>query len=170
MRKSIKLLFILLTIGPTAFGQSKPTKSFAITGSVRKELSLTQEQLLNAKVHNIGTVDITNHKGDLKGSARNMKGILLRDLLQPVVLNEKNPKFFSEFYFVCSGTDGYKVVYSWNELFNTSVGDKVFIVTEKDGKNMLDNEDGLLMISSDDRKTGRRFVKNLETIQVRRAE
>ncbi len=164
------LTCLLLVLQFDVFAQSKATTSFVIKGDIKSEITITVKELRSQKLHSIGTIDITNHKGEIKGSAKDMKGILLRELIQSVSLNVDNPKYYSEYYFVCTGTDNYKVVYSWNELFNTAVGDKVFIVTEKDGQNMLDNEDGLLMISSDDRKTGRRFVKNLETIEVRRVQ
>jgi hypothetical protein len=170
MRIIVNTLAILVIASTFAFAQGKPTKSFTIQGKIKTELKIDSEELAKYTVQAIGNVNITNHKGELKGQAKDMKGILLSDILRQIVLDEESPKFFSEYYFVCVGSDNYKVVYSWNELFNTAVAKKVFIVTEKDGKNILDNEDGILMISADDQKTGRRFVKNLESIQVRRVE
>lgn len=169
MKKHYILFVILVTISFGVAAQ-KATQSFAIRGKIKQEITITETDLKKYTTQTIGTVNITNHKGDLKGKAKDMTGILLRDILQNVVLDEENPKFFSEYYFVCVGSDKYKVVFSWNELFNTAVSQKVFIVTQKDGHNMLNNEDGILMISSEDFRTGRRFVKNLESIQVRRAE
>lgn len=163
------ILVILLTISTCVFAQ-KATQSFVVKGKVKTELTVDEAGLKKYATQTIGTVNITNHKGDLKGKAKDMSGILLRDILQTVALDEENPKFFSEYYFVCIGSDNYKVVFSWNELFNTVVSQKVFVVTSKDGQNMLNNEDGILLISSEDFRTGRRFVKNLESIEVRRAE
>lgn len=161
-------LILFLLFSTASFAQQ--TRSIDIHGKVKAQLKIDEAQLRAYMIHTIGTVNITNHKGDLKGKAKDMKGILLRDVLQNIVLDEENPKFFSEYYFVCVGTDDYKVVFSWNELFNTAVAQRVFIVTQKDGQNMLDNEDGILMISADDLRTGRRFVKNLASIQVRRVD
>jgi hypothetical protein len=163
-------LTILVIASTVSFAQGTATKSFTIKGKVKTELKIGSEELAKYTVQTIGDINITNHKGELKGQAKDMRGILLSDILQKIILDEESPKFFSEYYFVCVGTDNYKVVYSWNELFNTAVAKKVFIVTQKDGHNMLDNEDGILMISADDQKTGRRFVKNLESIQVKRAD
>ena len=66
--------------------------------------------------------------------------------------------------------DGYTAVYSWNEIFNTVVGDAPYIVTEKDGKLASSMEEAILMISPKDFKTGRRHIKSLTTIEVRRAK
>lgn len=168
MNKLPHTLLLLVLFSSTVFGQQ--TNSFNIKGKIKSELTIRADQLKKIPVSNIGTVSITNHKGEVKGQAKDMKGILLTDVLKDVVLDQDNPKLFSEYYFVCTGSDNYKAVFSWNELFNTKVADRVFIVTEKDGKNMFNNEDGILMISADDAKTGRRFVKNLATIYVGRAE
>ncbi|HEY0653354.1 MAG TPA: hypothetical protein VGD65_09510 [Chryseosolibacter sp.] len=169
IRKAHLLLIICIALPLTVNGQ-RQTRSFTIKGKVKQELTVDEAGLKKYTVQTIGTVNITNHKGELKGKANDMSGILLRDILEGVLLDEDNPKFFSEYYFVCEGSDKYKVVFSWNELFNTATSQKVFIVTQKDGQNMLDNADGMLMIASGDFRTGRRFVKNLESIHVRRAE
>ena len=87
-----------------------------------------------------------------------------------VEINAESPKVLSEYYFVCKANDGYTVVYSWNELFNTAVGDAAYIVTEKDGRPASSMDDTVLMISPKDFKTGRRHVKSLTTIDVKRAK
>lgn len=163
-----KLICVIVILICSSFANEKMTKSFVIKGKIKEEKTIAIEDLQKLTLHTIGAVTITSHKGEAKGKARHMKGILLKDILQTVTLDADSPKLFSEYYFVCVGSDGYKVVYSWNELFNTAVSEKVFIVMEKDGKNMTEDEDGILMISSDDYRTGRRFLKNLETIRVER--
>lgn len=169
MKFILPLITCLIIFESVAVAQ-KQTQSFAIKGKVKQEMTVGEAELKKYSTQTFGTISITNHKGEIKGKAKDMSGILLRDILQNVLLDEDNPKLLSEYYFVCIGSDNYKVVFSWNELFNTAISQKVFIVTQKDGKNMLNNEDGILMIASEDFRTGRRFVKNLESIQVRRAE
>jgi hypothetical protein len=159
----------ILVISLSCFGQAPP-QSVTITGKVKSEKKLQFADLQKFTLQNIGDVKIANHAGEIKGTAKAMKGILVRDLLEQVSLQTDNPKFNSEFYFVCKAADGYKVVYSWNELFNTSTGESVYIVLEKEGKSMTDNEDHFLMISARDMRTGRRYVKNLDTIYVGRAD
>ncbi len=85
-------------------------------------------------------------------------------------LNEEKPKLFSEYYFTCIATDGYKVVFSWNELFNTEVGHKVMIISEAGGKRTEDLDDHIAIISPLDKATGRRYVKKLQEIKVERVK
>jgi hypothetical protein len=80
------------------------------------------------------------------------------------------PKLFSSMYFTCVGSDGYKVVYSWNELFNTPVGDNVYIVMEKNGIKADKLPSSIQMTSMLDYKTGRRYLHNLDKIVVSIAE
>jgi hypothetical protein len=168
--KQTLLALTLAVLFLMGFDTAQSTKSFVVKGKVKAEKKIEMPDLQKLTLHSIGSVNITSHKGDLKGKAKDMKGVLLREVLQTVELDAESPKFYSEYYFVCKGGDGYKVVYSWNELFNTAVGNSVYIILEKDGKNLTDDEDSLLMISSEDVRTGRRYVKNLEIIQVGRAE
>jgi hypothetical protein len=169
-RAVLSVAIILVTTILWAYDVQKPTPFITVSGKVKSEKKFLIADLQKFSLRPIGDVVISNHKGESKGTAKGMKGILLRDMLDQVALDTDNPKLFSEYYFVCKAADGYKVVYSWNELFNTTVGNTVYLILEKDQKSMIGNEDSMLMISTQDVRTGRRYVKNLETIFVGRAE
>lgn len=162
------LLFLVLT----AFGQKdyKPTSSFTISGDVKAPVTIQIGDLAKWKAVAIGDVVITNHLKEKKSEAKGLKGVLLTDVLSSVEINSESPKVLSEYYFICKANDGYTVVYSWNELFNTTVGETAYIVTEKEGKSAAAMPDAILMISTKDYATGRRHVKALETIVVKRAK
>ena len=93
-----------------------------MNGKIKAPQTIRIEDLKKYKVSHLGDVSITNHKGEIHGTAKNLSGVLLKEILESIPLDTDNPKQFSEYYFVCRGSDGYKVVYSWNELFNTSTG------------------------------------------------
>ncbi|WP_134087864.1 hypothetical protein [Olivibacter sp. XZL3] len=83
-------------------------------------------------------------------------------------MGEESPKVLSEYYIVCIAKDGYKVVFSWNELFNTPIGDSVLVVTNINEATNGEQEDDLALLSPKDMATGRRYVKQLQTIQFLR--
>lgn len=147
-----------------------PTQSFTISGEVKLSVTVGIADLKKWKEVSIGDVVITNHLGEKKSEYKALKGVLLKEVLSSVEFNAESPKFLSEYYFVCKATDNYTVVYSWNELFNTATGDTAFIVTEREGKTAAQMDDAILMVSSKDFKTGRRHVKSLSSIEVRRAK
>lgn len=145
------------------------TQSFTVSGDIKNEKTISVSDFSQWKEKTIGDVTITNHLGEVKGVARAMKGVLLKEALQSIELKAESPKVFSEWFIVCKATDGYKVVYSWNELFNSKLGESVYLVTEKEGKRASNMTESVLMISTEDFKTGRRFVKSLQSIEFRRA-
>lgn len=113
---------------------------------------------------------IYNQKGEVKDTVTGMRGVPLKALLAPVDYVYKKPKTLNEFYFVFTASDGYKVVFSWNEIYNTEAGNEFFIVTEMKGKKLKNSEQRMLFISTADIKTGRRYIKGLRTIEVKQVE
>ena len=148
----------------------KPSDEFVISGQIAHELTFSLADLEKMPSKKIDDIVITNHLGEAKGTAKNMKAILLKSLLEKIEFKSESPKVLSEFFFTFIATDNYKVVYSWNEIFNTSTGDNIYLITEKDGKKLSEMADRILVITSSDQKTGRRNIKGLNKIVVSRAE
>ncbi|HTI57649.1 hypothetical protein [Mucilaginibacter sp.] len=168
-----KLLLILSLYTGTALAQDAPYKTthqFTISGKVKKESVITLDSLNSYPLKEIGDIRVTNHLGDFKHNDEKLKGVLLKDILNHSQWAVSGPKFFSELYFVCTGADGYKVVYSWNELFNTQAGDQVYILMEKNGVKAGKLPESLQMASMLDMKTGRRYLHNLDKIVVCQAQ
>lgn len=170
MKKSILLFFVIICI--SIFGQEKKisTTEFRVIGQVKKELIISLNDLEKYPAQNIKDLPITNHLGEARYTAKNLKGILLKDLLKDLQINVDSPKKLSEFYFVFTAIDNYKVVFSWNEIFNSSTGDNIYVVTKKDGTKIKDMDDRILIVTTSDFKTGRRHIKALSKIEVRRAQ
>ena len=83
-------------------------------------------------------------------------------------IDAENHKVLNEYYFVCIASDDYKVVFSWNEIFNNAAGKSVYIITGQDGNwaYVLDNR--IALVSSKDHRTGRGYVKGLQKIVIER--
>lgn len=170
MKKLFAFYFTLITV--FSFSQSKqtPTDEFSIVGMVPKELTFNMASIEKMPATKIGDLVITNHLGEKKGTATNLSGIPIKTFFKDIDLKVESPKQMSEFFFVFVASDNYKVVYSWNEIFNTSTGDNTFLVVEKDGKKLGEMEDRLLIVTKTDYKTGRRFIKSLSKIIVQRVQ
>ncbi|CAN5159581.1 hypothetical protein BH09BAC6_BH09BAC6_33680 [soil metagenome] len=167
-----KLLIFFLLCNAAVFAQEKlsATHQFTISGKVKKESVITIDSLQQYTPANIGDIKVTNHLGEFKHKDEKLKGILLKDILSHTIISTSGPKYLSTIYFICTGVDGYKVVYSWNELFNTEVGNHVYIIMEKNGINAAQMPESIQMTSTMDFKTGRRYLHNLKRIEVRQAE
>lgn len=171
MHKILKkvVLLVLLATASVHAQETKPTKQIVVKGDITKVFTITQETIKKANVVAIPDVVITNHLGEPRKTLTKLKGVLLKDLLaKEVIYTVESPKYYSEYYFIFEAADGYKVVYSWNELFNSETGNHVFLITSVDGKNSSEMDDSILTLCTTDKKTGRRHVKFLKTITVQR--
>jgi hypothetical protein len=167
------IFYILFLCAFTAFGQKKdvpPTNEFMVVGQVETEVKYSITDLEKMESKPIENLVITNHSGEKRGAIKELKGIPIKTVLSSVKFKSDSPKTLSEFYFTFIASDGYKVVYSWNELYNTSTGDNVYLVTEKEGQKLKEMNDRILIVTTTDFKTGRRHIKGLSKIVVGRVE
>lgn len=168
-----KLLWLWVCMGCLSVWaqQAGPaTDQFVVTGRIMKDTTFTLTSLLALESTPIPDLTITNHMGEPRGVARGLRGVLVKDLLQSVRPDTDNPKLFSEYHYTFVAADGYKVVFSWNELFNSPTGDHVYLVVEKEGKTLGEMPGQILVITTTDFRTGRRHIKALEKIVVGRAD
>ena len=143
----------------------EPNK-LVVTGRVTRPLVLGMEELRAMDTEEIADLMIICGDGDPKGSIRNCKGVLLDKILGKADVIKEEHNDTKKMFIVVSAHDGYRVVFSWQEIFNTAVGGGVMILLERDGI-LLDGEQGLLeLISAEDYFAGSRYVKGLKSIEV----
>ena len=170
MKKLYILTFLLSSILSFSQKEIQSTDHFTVSGKTKNTITFNAVDLAKLESIVIPDVTITNHLGEKKSVAKSLKGILLTTVLSKIELDNDNAKTLSEFYFICIASDGYKVTFSWNELYNNPVGEHTYIVTQKDDKSVTDMKERILLISTTDFKTGRRYVKGLEKIIVARVD
>lgn len=172
MKRLIAILALIVACG-SANAQHKevtPTEEFTIEGAVENEQHLTIKDLLQFRQDTLKNIVFRDKVGKAKGAGRNMQGVLLRTLLDSAHVAAKDHKVLNELCILLTASDGYKNVYSWNEIFNTSVGDSVYIITQIENKPIQDMEDRILVMSLADKTSGRRHLKALEEIAIKRAK
>lgn len=167
MMKYTRLLLVCLVATPV-FAQEKTT-SFTVQGAVAQPVTFSWRDIQPLPSERLGRVVITNHLGERKKELTEVEGVPLANLLSRVSITAENPRVLSEYYFVFIAKDDYRVVFSWNELFNHPAGQRIFLVTACNGKRQEAIEDGMLMLVPDDLRTGRRHLKSLDRIEVKRA-
>jgi len=98
------------------------TDHIQISGLVDSSFSISFETIARQKAVKLGHFKVISHSGAFKKEYRRLSGVPLLPILEKVKITAQNPKELSEYYFVMSASDGYRVVFSWNELFNTPIG------------------------------------------------
>jgi hypothetical protein len=160
------LLVLFAAFSARGQRQIPPSDSLKIEGAIKAKKIYTLAQLDTFTKVYIHDQVTCNNKGEPKDTLKNMRGILLKTLLAPIEYVYEKPRYLNEFYLVLVGSDGYRVVVSWNELYNTDVGNQFYIITEMDGKKVND----ISCISTSDLNAGRRHVRGLERIEVRQVK
>lgn len=170
MHKKMKtvLLMVFLLVAGIGYGQETiaPTEKFTIEGKVKNSISFSLNQAGQYSATAVDSIVIYNHLMQPRRTIRNIKGILLRDIIDKAVIDMPSPKLLSQIYITCIGSDGYKVVFSWNELYNTDIGKQVLVITAADGKPAVEGKDKIAIIATADKATGRRFVKCLARVII----
>lgn len=168
--KKITLILSIIFLSKIGFSQKtiESTDQFTVMGLVEKQKTITFHDLEKEKIVALGDFKVTNHLGEFKKEYKNVKGVSLLKLLNEVNIKASSPKLLSEYYLVFKASDGYSVVASWNELFNTEIGNSFYLVVEADGKLQSDSSEKILLVSTKDFKTGRRHVKGLQSIEIKK--
>jgi len=161
----------LLGIAAAAIAQTPSTSAtLSVSGNVVEPLTLTADDLRRYPAH---AVDYsprgTRSPAVPDESARHYTGCLLRDVLSAARPTEAKARDLRKSYVVASASDGYEVVFSWAELFVSPVGDTVFVVYERDGTPLPDDEGRIALVTLGDRSPAR-HVKWLRALSLRTAQ
>ena len=162
------LRWVLATTGEIANPTEFVTESVAISGAVEHPLKLSVDDLRKFPPKKVGEVPMVCQSGANLGQLEHLKGVLLRDILEKAVVVSHNHNDVKKMAIIATASDGYKVVFSWTEVFNSPMGDGVIVFFEKDGKALGDDEGRIAMVSTKDTRTGPRHVKWLQGIEVRK--
>jgi hypothetical protein len=167
------IIFLLSTCSLQLYAQHDheipPTGRFTVSGIVKHEIKFRTDNLSGYTQDSLGDVIMRNKKGEQKGIAKHLKGILLKTILDSAAIIVGKPKEYGELVITLTASDGYQNVYSWNELFNTEIGNHVYIITEMDGKSISEMPDRILVLSLSDFNSGSRHLKALSKIEIKKA-
>lgn len=166
--KTILLSFIVLlhSIQLIAQPSIEPSQAITIHGNIKKIVVITMDDLEQLESRSIPNIVIYNHKGEARDTLRQVRGIRLKEVLAMIQFDYKQAKDLNTCYLVLEATDHYKVLYSWNELFNSTIGDGVYILTHVNGYSLRKMPQRIACISLHDQLSGRRYVQGLQQIIV----
>jgi len=139
----------------------------AVTGAVVSPKFFSVADLEGLPLQQVAEVDIVCASGVKVGRKENLRGVLLRDIIEEAQLKALTPRDFRKMAVIAKATDRYAVAFSWGELFNSAAGDHVIVYFHKDGGPLGDEEGRIALISTQDTLTGPRHVRWLNEIEVR---
>ena len=161
MKKILLICIVLAAVDVSAQKNIETTNEFTVEGKIKNNLSFSLKHLADFQSKHLDSIVIYNHLMEARKTIRNIKGVLLKDIIDKAVIDVGSQKLLSEYYITCIASDNYKVVVSWNEIYNSIIGESILIITEADGKNANQLEDRIALLSAADGATGRRYVKGI---------
>ena len=93
-----------------------------------------------------------------------------KTILDNAGIEISSKKDFNRIYIHVIASDGYDVIFSYNEIFNTKNGDNIIVFYKKNGKLLEPHEGKIALISTDDIKNGPRHIKWLQKIIVKKID
>ncbi|MBS0445070.1 MAG: molybdopterin-dependent oxidoreductase [Proteobacteria bacterium] len=139
-----------------------------LTGFVPQACAYTLAELQQLPSRMLGTTEIVCLTGEQVARADSYRGVALIDLLAQTGLGNVSRHALKECMIIARGSDGYRALFSWNELYNTPVGDGVIVVYERDGDALDPHLGPCALISASDLRTGPRHLRQLCEIKVLR--
>jgi len=127
---------------------------------------LSHAELRAMPRHELGAVDVLCLTGRQVSHVEKLAGARLTDILNLVGLAELPRAELKQCIIVAEGQDGYRAVFSWNELHNTPVGNKVQVLYEQGGTSLDAHLGALCLISANDLHLGPRHLRSLCRVSV----
>jgi DMSO/TMAO reductase YedYZ molybdopterin-dependent catalytic subunit len=150
---------------PAVVVRAADSPALVVKGAVENPLALTFDALRTLPVHEYEETWPEGHGAPHAPSK--VKGIALRDILDRARLVEKRPRDLRKTIIVADARDGYRAIFTWVELYLSSLGDGVVVVFERDGKPLAESEGPLALVSLKDERRGPRHVKWLKSLEAR---
>lgn len=137
-----------------------------VAGAVQTPLALTREQLEALPWRDFAESREVQQDGRTVKLVVRYQGFPLRDLIDRAGLSPDR-QAVRRAVVLLTARDGYRVSFSWGELYNSALGDGVILVRSQDGRDLI-GADGLPALRSlQDTRSGPRHVRWLERIEVR---
>jgi hypothetical protein len=148
-----------------AFVRAAQAPALVVKGIVEQPLSLGLDELRAFPVHEFEDSGPEGH-GPPRAPSK-VKGVMLRDILDRARLVEKRPRDLRKTIVIADARDGYRAIFTWVELYLSSLGEGVAVVFERDGKPLAESEGPVALVSLKDERRGPRHVKWLTSIEAR---
>lgn len=141
------------------------TSKISVTGQVKQPLELSLDDLRKLPVLQMKMMP---HGGLSKGKPAPVivKGVLLRDILEKAAVQTATPYDVKKSAILVTASDGYRVVFSWPEVFHSPIGEGAILYFEMDGKPLSDNE-GRIALGSLRDNGNYRYARWVSSIEVR---
>jgi hypothetical protein len=133
--------------------------TFSVTGIDGMAVPISAADLYRLPQQTVSTAD--------HGVAVAFQGVLLTDVLArvPTPVGETLRKTAASYYVLAEGADGYKAVFSWAEIDPSFSDRRMYVVTKRDGKPLVNDRGPFELIVPGDKRASR-WVHQLSALKI----
>ena len=152
--------------GKHKYGREYMSHELEVIGLVERPLCLRVEDLREMATMEINALTLICGSGAKKGTIESYRGVLLRDILDraSVIITDHHAP--NRLYLKLTSSDGYRVIFSFQEINNTVVGEKALVVFAREGRPLDESEGEFAFVSANDTRPGPRRMRYLKSIEV----
>lgn len=114
----------------------------------------------------LGPTRVNCYSGRPVAEVESYAGARLIDLLDAAGFSSMPRSECKRCVVIAGGADGYRAMFSWSELYNSTLGDGALVLYERDGRPLDEHIGPLSLISAHDTQLGPRHLRRLESIVV----
>jgi hypothetical protein len=152
---------------PNAVAHDLDVASFAVTGMlVRGPRIFSMDALKELPAHDLGPTEILCFTGRPVARVESYVGARLIDILDACGFSEQHRSQLKRCVVVAEGQDGYRAIFSWSELYNSLIGEKVLVLHEKNRRPLDPHLGRICLISANDARLGPRQLRGLCQVSV----
>lgn len=159
------LAAMLTLLCPLAAAQPAPQVLLELRGQVHQSLSLGRAELLSLKRRDYSEQRTVLQDGKQAQLTVRYQGVPLTELLDRAGL-VPDRRAIRKAVVLLTAKDGYQASFSWGELYNSSLGDGVFVVLRQGDEELLDTDGLPALRSLQDTRSGPRHVRWLTRVDV----
>lgn len=153
---------------PLLCGHGRLAPRFTLGGWVRRPQALDATALEALGARALAGFMVRCTVDGLHGAERPLRAVALRALIAQAEPAFDERTDFKRTAIVATGTDGYRALFSWGEVFHTVVGEGVHVAFDC-AQAPLDAHTGpFALVSLHDEFTGPRFVRQLASVELHR--
>jgi hypothetical protein len=151
---------------PKVFGSEYMTHHLEVTGLVNHPLRLTVAELLEIDTVEIKNLQMICESGPHAGPPSSYRGVLLTAILNKADVVMRDYDSPGWMYVTLASRDGHWLLFSYQELYNSQIGDRAVVIVERDGRPLGEHEGEIAFLSANDTLPGPRKMRYLQHIEV----
>lgn len=138
-----------------------------VLGLVPRPGVLALPALQDLPRHDLGPTQVLCYSGRPVAQVDSYVGARLVEVLDACGLSERPRSELKRCVVVAQGNDGYQAIFSWNELYNSTIGEKALVLYEKNGAPLEAHLGRICLISANDARLGPRHLRGLSQVAVK---